>query len=66
MNSQEIREIVKAEYGQAALQAKRGRSRYVVRRTRRQCPAMLAERARPLLQNSIKGSTMMRARPLIR
>ena len=26
MNSQEIKEIVKAEYGQAALQAKRGGS----------------------------------------
>lgn len=42
MNSQEIREIVKAEYGQAALQAKRGGS---------SCCGSVSERAAPITSN---------------
>ena len=42
MNSQEIKEIVKAEYGQAALQAKRGGS---------SCCGSVSERAAPITSN---------------
>jgi arsenite methyltransferase len=42
MNSQEIKEIVKAEYGQAALQAKRGSS---------SCCGSVSERAAPITSN---------------
>ena len=42
MNSQEIREIVKAEYGQAALQAKRGGT---------SCCGSVSERAAPITSN---------------
>ncbi|NOT97076.1 MAG: arsenite methyltransferase [Nitrospira sp.] len=42
MNSQEVKEIVKAEYGQAALQAKRGGS---------SCCGSLSERAAPITSN---------------
>jgi len=42
MNSQEIKEIVKAEYGQAALQAKRGG---------RSCCGSVSERAAPITSN---------------
>jgi len=42
MNSQEIKEIVKAEYGQAALQAKRGGS---------SCCGSVSERAVPITSN---------------
>jgi SAM-dependent methyltransferase len=42
MNSQEVKEIVKAEYGQAALQAKRGGS---------SCCGSVSERAAPITSN---------------
>jgi arsenite methyltransferase len=42
MNSQEVKEIVKAEYGQAALQAKRGGSSYC---------GSVSERAAPITSN---------------
>ncbi len=42
MNSQEIKEIVKAEYGQAALQAKQGGS---------SCCGSVSERAAPITSN---------------
>jgi hypothetical protein len=42
MNSQEIKEIVKAEYGQAALQAKRGGS---------SCCGSVSERAALITSN---------------
>ena len=42
MNSQEIKEFVKAEYGQAALQAKRGSS---------SCCGSVSERAAPITSN---------------
>lgn len=46
MNSQEIKEIVKAEYGQAALQAKRGGS---------SCCGSVSERAAPITSNLYEG-----------
>ena len=42
MNSQEVKECVKAEYGQAALQAKRGGS---------SCCGSVSERAAPITSN---------------
>ena len=45
MNSQEVKECVKAEYGQAALQAKRGGS---------SCCGSVSERAAPITSNLYK------------